>query len=295
MKFRILEKRYGNNANTNPQKKAKLTSEKRGLTFQLLVSAVLSLVLLLTFLSGTAAWVSINRVSDNRDLTVTSDSVDLQIVGYNVYRSIWDENTASYVASDVTGQAFELNAYDAVFGRNDYSPAYICVHLTGAGLQAGTTLNFRLTRENTSPEPNGLATTQNGLFDPSNEVADYLSNIVHLSAAVIPSLSGQTNPETIYTTANAFQTWNGDASFAQTQADANGKTQTVSKNAESGTASVTLTSSGDVDVYLKLDYRMDLIMGYINSHRSANAVLRLDKSLAYYFHGDLAQLIIDAS
>lgn len=294
MKFRIRQARASANANTKPEGERKLTSEKRGLTFQLWVSGFLALVVLLVIVGTTMAWISVNRLTGDNDLEVTSESTGLLVKGYNIYRSLWDETSASYIAYDVTNLPFALNDYDAVFGRNEYSPAYICIHLTGDALQAGKTLNFRLTRENTSPEPNGLATTQNGLFDPSNEVADYLSNIVHQSVALIPALSGETNPQTVYTTANdPQQTWNGDASFASTQADANGKTQTVSKNADSGVASVTLTASGDVDVYLKLDYREDLVMGYINSHRGLNTVLRLDKTLVYEFTGDLTQITIE--
>lgn len=282
--------------NNAPQKSHKLTSGKRELTFLLWRRGLMAAILMAALVAGTAAWITVSRTTGQRDLQVTSDSADLQIQSYNIYRSIWDDDALEYVYRDVTGQTFTLNGYDAVFGKNGNTPAYLRIRMVGDSLEAGTTLTFHLTRANTSPEPGGEATNTNGLWKTSTgEAADYLSNIVQISAAEILSLSSATDPAVIYPAANAHGSWSAPAAFATTVKNASNKTVLSTKADQTGGTSVTLTQSGEVVVFLKLDYKQDLIMGYLNSRQTGSTALRLDKTLTYDFTGDLTQLVIEIS
>lgn len=270
----------------------KLTSGKRELSFLLWQRAAMCLLLAAVTVASTVAWISMQRTTGHQTLQVQSDTADLIIESYNVYRSIWDENLMEYVCRDMTGQEFTLNGYDAVFGKDRKTAAFVRVKLIGDALTPGKRVMFTLTRQNTSPEPGGVATTGNGMMKSgTQQMADYLSNIVEVSAAQINALVGETNPTTIYTTAAAYGGWTAADTFATSQ-KVNGKTMPSTKAAQTPGVTCTVTSAGSVELFLKLDYNKDLVMAYINSNTGNNQAHRLDKMLSYDFTGDLIEVTI---
>ncbi|MBR3641561.1 MAG: hypothetical protein IKN53_05990, partial [Oscillibacter sp.] len=243
---------------------------------------------------STSAWISINRTAAQHELQIVSDSADLMLADVNIYRSIWNESTNQYEYRDVTMQPFQLNDYDAIFNMNEYSPAYIRIHLTGDALHAGNEILFTLYRQNTSPEPNGTATTQNGLYEGNTDaIAAYLSNIVEARLAAIPSLNNATDPAVIYPAANSSSiVWSNADYLATPGKSAQGRSIITAKSPQTTGLRYTMTQEGEATVFLRLDYCEDLVMAYLNTHRNDFAVTRLDKTLVFEFTGDLAQILV---
>jgi len=256
---------------------------------------MIALIAIISLIASTAAWIAYDRAPAQSELAITSDSTDVMIMNYNVYRCLWDEENHEYDYYDVTGQPFQLNSYDVVFGRNTYTPAFLRVHLQGDAISSGHSIRFTMLRANTDPEPEGGPTTENGLWDSQGLAANYLSNIMQMEGAQIQSLEDETDPAVIYTTANAYDGWSESGSFVTTELDSESKTQFASKSGQSGGVTVTFAegTDGEAEIFLRLEYSTEYVMAYLNNHTDGNQAHRIDKTLSYEFVGDVTQILVE--
>ncbi len=155
-------------------------------------SSLLFLLFTLAFASVSVAWIVLNRSTDQNALSITSESVDMPIVGYNVYQCEWNPETETSTYRDATNSAFSLNPYDAIFAQNHNTPAFIRVQMQGSTVSEGTVFNVYLARSTVNDDTS--VDNENGLWtlDAAGRtvVDNQLSNIVGISVATIPSLHG---------------------------------------------------------------------------------------------------------
>ena len=149
-------KLFGKREKTNTAGLLKAFGGSSALSVKIL-AALAFLVTLALLITDNYAWYSDNSKTNQLDISITSDATDLTLDGYSFYYGavIRDEegNVTEVVGTRSTpGDPQIMNSYDAIIGRNDYTPVYYKISLAGSRIESGEDIILNITRTNVAIE-----------------------------------------------------------------------------------------------------------------------------------------------
>jgi len=275
-------------------------------------SGLAILIILVVFISASMAWNLTNKQTYDADGTVESDGVNASVLPYSLYvkhQTVSGDNVTYNVQVYSSGDGAELNSYDAIMGRNDYTSAYI--RMPVYGVPEGSTLTFTVTCTGSigTNDEDGVNSTDN----VTNNIlmAQYLSNIIEVSCANIRSsvISTSASKEDVYTNALNWFSDSANASaiksgtFVQYRENTGtGRNKTAFLSGKNPTVTFTLApgdyaveDDGMVYVYFKLDYKYELVDAYITALRLTQGGFKLNESGHADFTGTVENVGFDLS
>lgn len=260
------------------------------------VYAGIALLLTVTFLiPATKTWFAWIRESNAAGNGVTSAEVAAGAMPYVLYLARPKTNPITeidHVEVYTNASDARLNTFDAIFGgdNNAYTSAY--VRMPVYGIPEGK--NIQLT-----------VTCQSDYENGQHEIQKYVSNVIQMSCAVIPTsvIAENATSEQIYVGAkNYFQTnaasIPSDSFVNYTVTTTNGKksinvTGKKTVGAEKG-ISFTIPANqiqlvnGKAYVYFKIDYNEDLIYHFVRTALWGKGGFKLGETAADDFAGTIA-------
>lgn len=228
------------------------------------MAAVILLAVSAAMIAGvTFGWYDFFRDTQAGAVVLTSEGQLVSVDGFTLFSS--SEATSTLPS----GNTLTLKSYDSVFGRNEQTPVYILIPVTGEAVQeAGYTLQF-------SFDCGGSPLT--GTVDEEIKIQPYFSNVAQLRCVVV------SGTPTDYGDAQAQFSGVADTPvcFASFTVDSNSHALQLDP-APSKNNSVTLSAPGHSDtgvqyVLFELDYNFNLVTGFVNNYASGIAG-RLDQS-----------------
>ena len=208
------------------------------------IAAAAALLAVLVMVSGiTFAWYRENQSTEGTQATIKSDSEKVALSEFTVY----------YSDGAVTNNGtITLQSYDSVFGRNQNTPLYVLIPVSGEAVQnTGYTLEFSFDCGNDA--------LING---DSGKIMPYLSNVMQVSCMAVDE-----RPET-YEDAQGKFTQRNEACFASFTVDATSHV-VQSGSRKDSTIGFTMdehSTKGEIFVLFELDYNHDLITGFVDNY-----------------------------
>jgi hypothetical protein len=227
------------------------------LKIRVVSSTALLIFAIFGFLSvnGSLAWFSNNKQVTSNGMQLQSVIEELIIADYEIYY---------YDVSDGAGKRWEneeesaiMREYDSVFtDRNENTSLIFKIPIQGPYIREGKafTVTLDCTQALYETDAEGAQT---------NNVADYLSNVVQIKASAITALKNETDANIIYTQATEH--------FKTVEKDNEKEFVLVSDNTATKNVSITFTienygASTSMDLYIEMDYSPELIKYYLG-HR----------------------------
>lgn len=288
----------------------------------------LTVCLTLTLVGGSFAWFSNNRQVADGATMLQSDEIKFAMTEYNVYKkpieiedgviNTVNDEVVALPALDLGANLIELNPYDSVFERNEYTPVYIKIKMSGANLKrSGSKLFIYL-------KADGLVSDGQYYYPGNTSIDTNMSNIVSVKWAngavggdfFIDSESETT--EEIYAKLNDPDSGLGwSSAYTYLVPSGFGRDTTVvsgtsinqpalgtgaSIKTDNGTYKQLCIEVGDgFDVIgdeamllLRIDYDSSLVQAYLNSRKQSNAA-RLGSTEVIDFIGDMSLVRVDCS
>ncbi len=295
------------------------------------LQAFLTVCLVLALVGGTFAWYSKNRQVQDGATMLQSDPIEFAMSEFNVYKKpiliedgvvmTVNDQVVPLDAIDLGADTIELNPYDSVFDRNEYTPIYIKIKTGGASLKAGKKLVIYLNAKGPVSTVTSPSAVEYFYYPGSGSIDTNVSNIVKVQWAsgiingdfVVDSLS-QT-PDEIYTALNSSTsgiTWQEPYTYL-VPAGYGRNTTVVSgtsiENPGFGPGASVQTDDGvykqlcveisdfqlvgnETMLLLKIDYDSKLVQAYLNSRKQSNAA-RLGSTEVIDFTGDMTLIRVE--
>ena len=244
-----------------------------------LSAAVLCLVFMVLIIPS-SSW-----EADNRDVYYTGSGVLSEQIGpvltpYTVFQRSGQTVSTIQIsdqlqpASRQNAALLQLSPYDAILGENQDTAVFFRIPVYGVSSGDSFTLSVTC---------NGSLNAQGnhvGAQDGVNLLMDsYLSNLVGISCGVIPlsTIPSDATPETVYQSAAAFFS----AVTPQSFVSMSGSTIVRKDSQISFQVSGFTPENGMIYVYLKLDYRYELVDAYLTALRRSQPSANRSDSISF--------------
>ena len=246
-----------------------------------MASAILLAVSVAVVAGVTFGWYDLLRETQAGAVVLKSEGQNVNVDGFTLFTY---EDEEAGISSDK--KTITLKSYDSVFGRNENTPVYILIPVSGQAVQSGSALTFTFGCDGDPPlmdaEPN------NGKIKP------LLSNVMQLRGVTVDRVPASyeeaktmfTGAETSATPARCFVT---------------GLTVSEDHVVTGGEKlpSIALTVSANVGsdvryVLFQLDYNADLMSGFVKNH-TGDTSGRLDLSQQISFDPDTLHITVSTS
>lgn len=263
--------------------------------FRLPVYACIAVLFVVAAIPAAKTWYAYNRADKGTSEGVTSAEVAAGAMPYMLYvaRPQTDHiDQIDHIDIYSSSDAAQLNTFDAIFGgvHNMYTSAYVRMPIYG--VPAGKSVKFTVT-------------CQSDYLNSQSEIEKYISNIIQMSCAVIPTsvIAENATATQIYTDAKSyFQT--SAASLTEicfvdySVTTVNGK-KTVSvtgKKTEGTEKGISFTIPANqiqlvndkAYVYFKIDYNEDLVYHYIRTSLWGTGGFKLGQTAEDDFSGTIS-------
>lgn len=220
----------------------------------------------LTLLCGTTfTWYLETKSTEGTQAVVKSDSELAVLSEFTIYYS--DGATVTGSNNDFV---ITLKSYDSVFGRNQNTPMYILLPISGKAVQnTGYTLNLTFDCNN-----DALVGGESGRILP------YFSNVAQIRCVAVDTVPGS------YQEAQNAFSGSEAACFASFTVDKS--SHTVLSGSKNRTVSFTLdkhSANGEIYALFEVGYNFALIAGFVDNHAN-DFTGRLDTTQSLEFNGE---------